>query len=109
MTNDNEPGVVVLPAEVWDGRRSAPRHGHFSTWWAARALHDDTLGDEDREMALAAYSRAFDVQMGVAKGPKGGIHPGFPNEGGGDWAREGEASRAAEAAAAPAMLDFGEF
>lgn len=95
---DLEPGVVVLPAEA--GRyRDPKRPGGFSAWWASRALHEPGLCDEDREMALAAYSRAFDRQMGtVGKGTSGGVREGFPH--GGDPMRKLEAARAAERAAA---------
>ena len=47
-------------------------------------------------MALAAYSRAFDVQMGTTRGPRGGVRPSFPNVDGGDFLRDAEERRTAE-------------
>lgn len=92
---------IVLPAAASRGRQ-------LSAWWASRALGGH-LSDEDREMALAAYSRSFDVQMGTTKGPKGGVRPGFPNEDGGDFLRKAEARRreADADAAAAATIDEG--
>jgi hypothetical protein len=64
--SDRAAGIVLLPTEAEFGRPSSPG---LVTWWAARALHDPDLCDEDREMAEAAYSRAMDVQLGtVGKG-----------------------------------------
>lgn len=86
--------MLAAEAAVYKAQTKHPFY--YAGWWASRALHDDSLCDEDREMALAAYSRSFDVQMGTTKGERGGIRPGFPNEKGGDFLREAEARRRAE-------------
>lgn len=98
---------IVLAAEAGMYKAQSKKPFYFAGWWASRALRDPALCDEDREMALAAYSRSFDVQMGTTKGEKGGIRPGFPNEGGGDFLREAEARRQAEADRAAAPDDDG--
>lgn len=98
---------IVLAAEAGVYKEQSKAPFYFASWWASRALHDDSLSNEDREMALAAYARSFDVQMGTTKGPKGGIHPGFPNPDGTDFLREAEARRAADAE--PVADDFALF
>jgi len=87
---------IVLPAEAGRYKAQSKNPSYLTGWWASRVLGDPTLSDEDCEMALAAYSRSFDVQMGTTRGPKGGIRPGFPNEGGGDFLRDAEARRTQE-------------
>jgi hypothetical protein len=86
---------IVLATEAGVHKSQSKKPSYFTGWWASRALGDPSLCDEDREMALAAYSRSFDVQMGTTKGPKGGIRPGFLNEDGGDFLRRAEAKRRA--------------
>lgn len=100
-------GEIVLLAEAGQYKTMTKRPSYLTGWWASRALGDATLGDEDREMALAAYSRSFDVQMGTTRGPKGGIRPGFPNEDGGDFIRKAEARRLARDAEIMATADDG--
>lgn len=96
-----EPGVIVLPKEA--ACRPWPSPGGLSCWWASRALHDASLPEEDREMALAAYARAMDVQLGtVGKGEKSGLREIFPL--GEDPHREADARRRAEAASTPVPL-----
>ena len=66
---------VILPAEA---------AGDLSAYWSSREMGAPS-SPEDLEMALAAWSRAFDVQMGTTGGPRNGVRPLFPNTAGGDF------------------------
>lgn len=101
---DRAAGFTLLPSTPEFG---IPR-GRLSVWWAARALHDPDLSDEDREMAEAAYSRAMDEQLNIVgrgRDADSGLRECFPSGDRVRAEREEWVRLAAERnAAAPATL-----